>query len=250
MKFSAVVLTKNEEKNIFECLKTLDFCDEILIIDDNSKDSTIKITEGLKDSRIKIYQRELNNDFSAQRNFALEKARNDYVLFVDADERVEDKLKEEILLLGPEFDGYFIKRVDNLWGKELKHGEVSDIYLLRIGNKEKGIWVGKVHEQWAIVGRTRKLRNPLKHFPHPTASEFLSEINYYTDLRSKELFNKGVKSSFMSIIVYTKGKFFLNYVLKQGFRDGMQGLLNALLMSFHSFLVRGKLWLLWQKKGI
>src|SRR3989344_3751826 len=160
MKFSAVVLTRNEEKNILECLKSLDFCDEILIIDDNSQDQTIKITEGLNDKRIKVYQRKLDNDFSAQRNFALEKARNDYVLFVDADERVEDKLKGEILLLGFEFDGYFIKRIDNMWGKELRFGETSDIYLLRIGNKEKGRWEGSVHEKWKINGKTRRLRNP------------------------------------------------------------------------------------------
>lgn len=248
MKFSAAVLTKNEEKNIAKCLESLDFCDEILIVDDYSYDQTLKIIEGLNDKRIKAYQRKLNNDFSAQRNFAMEKSSNDYILFVDADERVGDKLKEEILLLGPEFDGYFVKREDVLWGKELKYGETGNIYLLRIGNKEKGKWRGPVHEVWDIKGKTRKLRSSLKHFPHPTISQFLSEINRYTDLRSEELFRRGVKSSFITIILYTKGKFLLNYIVKQGFKDGFEGLILALLMSFHSFLVRGKLWLLWQQK--
>lgn len=248
MKFSGVVLTKNEEENIEECIKTLDFCDEILIVDDNSDDETVKNAEQLNDPRIKVYRRGLDNDFSSQRNFALEKAKNDYVLFIDADERISDKLREEILLLGPEFDGYFVKRLDTMWGRELKYGETGDIYLLRIGNKEKGRWEGSVHERWKIRGRTRKLRNSLKHQPHPTVSQFLSEINRYTDIRAEELFKKGIKSSFLSIIIYSKGKFLLNYIIKLGFRDGIQGFLNALFMSFHSFLVRGKLWLLWQKK--
>lgn len=248
MKFTAAILTKNEDKNILDCLSTLDFCDEILIIDDNSDDQTLKIVESLSDERVKVYQRELNNDFSQQRNFALEKAKNDYVIFLDADERIPEKLRDEISLIGHEFDGYEVKREDKLWGKELKYGEVGNIFLLRIGNKNKGKWVGKIHERWEIKGKSRRLRNPIKHFPHQSVSEFLSEINYYTDLRAKELFEKGVRSNFFTIVLYTKAKFLLNYVVRLGFRDGMQGLILALLMSFHSFLVRGKLWLLWQKK--
>lgn len=248
MKISAVILTKNEEENIIGCLKGLDFCDEILIIDDNSTDQTLRIIEGLNDGRIKIFLRNLNNDFSAQRNFGMEKTKNDYVLFIDADEVVPAKLREEIFLQGSEFDGYFIKRCDFMWEKKLEHGEVGNIYLLRLGNKNKGRWEGKVHEIWNISGKTKKLQTEIHHYPHQNVSEFLSEINRYTSIRAQELYNKGVKSNFFTIVFYTKGKFLLNYLVKQGFRDGIHGLLFALFMSFHSFLVRGKLWLLWRKE--
>lgn len=248
MKISAVVLTKNEEKNIEDCLKTLGSLDEIIIVDDFSTDKTIEIAESLKDERVKIFKRSLNGDFSEQRNFALDKARNDFIFFVDADERVSIELNEELKLIDDRFEGYSIQRIDTIWGKQLKYGETGSIYLLRIGNKKNGKWEGRVHEEWKIRGKTRKLRNPLVHFPHQTIAEFLEEVNFYTDLRSQELFSRGIKSSFISIIIYPKTKFFLNFILKQGFRDGIPGFIFAILMSFHSFMVRGKLWYLWQSK--
>ncbi len=249
MKISAVILTKNEEKNILKSVQSVLFLDEIIVVDDFSSDSTLSlIRENFKEAKIKIFERLLEDDFSKQRNFALEKAENDFVLFLDADEVVSDELAEEIKLTGPEFDGYFIKREDFMWGKKLKHGETGNIFLLRLANKSQGGWEGPVHETWNIKGKTRKLRNPIFHFPHQSISEFLKEVNRYTDLRAKELYDKGVKSSFLAIIFYTKGKFIVNYFLKKGFMDGIPGLLVALFMSFHSFLVRGKLWLLWQKR--
>lgn len=249
MKISAVILTKNEEKNIKESILGLSFADEIIIIDDFSTDTTIAVIDEFKDERIKIYQRALSDDFSSQRNFASSKSRNRYVFFLDADERVDKSLEDEISLLDENFDGYMFKRLDNIWGKTLEHGETGNIYLMRLANKETGKWIGKVHERWDIKGNTRKLRNPLMHFPHQNISEFLKEINYYTDLRSKELYEKKIKSGFLQIIIYTKAKFFINYFIKQGFRDGIQGFLMAILMSFHSFMVRGKLWLLWQRNS-
>jgi glycosyltransferase involved in cell wall biosynthesis len=248
MKITAVVITKNEEKNIKECIKTLEFFDEILVIDDESRDNTIAIINDFKDQRIKILEHQLNDNFAAQRNFGLENASNDYVFFVDADERITKALEEELSLLDDSFDGYLIKRSDLIWGKELKFGETGNMNLLRLGNRNKGRWSGKVHEQWLIKGKIRKLRSPIFHYPHQSISEFLKEINYYTDLRAKELKEKGVNSGFLSIVLYTKGKFFLDYFIKQGFRDGIEGFVMAIMMTFHSFLVRGKLWLLWQKE--
>ena len=249
MKISAAILTKNEEKNIEECIKTLGFFDEIIVVDDNSKDKTIQLINDLQDKRIKVFERSLDGDFSRQRNFASEKTTNNYVFFIDADERISKELEEELRLLDDSFTGYFVKRTDYMWGKELKYGESGNIYLLRLGNKEKGDWSGKVHEQWTVNGKTRKLRNDLKHFPHPIVNDFLTEINFYTDLRAKELFEKGVRSSFIKIIFYTKAKFIKDYIFMQGFRDGIPGFLMAIFMSFHSFLVRGKLWTLWNKNN-
>lgn len=255
MNISAVLIVKNEEKNIIDCLESLHFCDEIIIIDDYSSDRTLELIEHFKRqySNIKVFRRELNGDFSAQRKFGVEKVRNDWVLFVDADERITPDLAVEIkenLPVGEEVGGFLIPRVDFMWGKKLLHGETGNIRLLRLFNKKKGSLRGRVHEIWETRSNVKTLLNPIYHYPHPTVSAFLSEINFYSDIRAKELYEKHVKSSFLSIVLHTKGKFFLNYFVKLGFLDGTEGLVHALLMSFHSFMVRGKLWLLWQKKQV
>ncbi len=243
---STVILTKNEIQNIEKCIKSLGWCDEIIVIDDNSSDKTLEIVRKYK---VKIYSRSLNNDFSGQRNFGLSKAKNEWILFVDADEVVSDALAYEISnaiqLKGQnlkEFNGFYIKRVDFIWGKELKFGETGNIRLLRLGRKDVGLWEGMTHEKWQMEGAVGGLINPLYHYPHKTLSEFLEKINFYTDIRAKELKNKNTKIIFLFILLYPLGKFILNYILKRGFMDGIQGLVFALTMSFHSFLVRGKLW--------
>lgn len=248
---SAVVLTKNEEKNIVDCLETLAWCDEVLVIDDNSEDRTVEIAQKMRAS---VFVRSLNNDFSKQRNFGLQKAKNDWVLFVDADERVSAELCAEIsdaissqIWRKQNLCGFYTKRRDFMWGKELKHGEVGSIKLLRLAKKDAGVWEGAVHEEWKIKGKTDKLKNPLLHYPHQTIAEFLQEINFYTTLRAQELYQQGVKVRWWEIILYPKAKFFYNYFIKMGFLDGLPGFIFALIMSFHSFLVRGKLWLLWKK---
>ena len=120
--------------------------------------------------------------------------------------------------------------------------------LLRLARKDKGIWEGKVHEEWRVNGPVGKLRNPIIHYPHQALSEFLREINYYTDLRAKELHMQGKDTHWSSIILYPVGKFLLNYLIKRGFVDGMPGLIVAIVMSFHSFLVRAKAWLYVQRR--
>lgn len=250
---SAVVIVKNEEKNIVDCLDCLGFCSEIVVVDDYSSDRTPEILEKLskENPKIKIFKRKLGIDFSAQRNFGVEQATNDWVLFIDADERVTKELAHEIKnnLSLTDFGGFLIKREDFMWGKELKHGETGSVKLLRLFNKNKGSLKGTVHEVWQTKSKVGKLVNSIKHYPHPSVSEFLSEINFYTDLRAKELFETGVKTNLLLIILYAKGKFIVDYIFKMGFKDGKEGFVHAVIMSFHSFLVRGKLWLLWQKNS-
>jgi len=247
---SAVVLTKNEERNIKECLGTLKWCDEVIVIDDNSGDKTREIAKGM---RAKIFVRSLNGDFSSQRNFALEKARGEWVLFIDADERVSPTLRSEIQseIKNPDssVDGYYLRREDKIWGKILRHGETSRIKLLRLGKKGKGKWRGFVHEIWEIKGKTKELNSPLIHFPHPHITNFLEEINSYSTLRAKELYNEGKRTSLLEIVGYPTAKFLKNYLFRLGFLDGTPGLMVALMMSFHSFLVRSKLYLLWKQRG-
>lgn len=252
---SVVILTKNEEKNILDCIETVLWADEVIVLDDNSNDLTLDVIKNLPfDKKIKIYKKDLDNDFSSQRNYALSKATKDWILFLDADERLSKESREEINALiineksNPKYNGFYIKRLDVIWGKMLKHGETGNIKLLRLARKKAGVWYGKVHEQWQIDGKISELENSLIHYPHQTIDEFLKEINFYTSIRAKELYEAGVRGSLKDIIVYPKAKFILNYFIRLGFLDGIEGFIFAIFMSFHSFLVRGKLWLLWKQK--
>ncbi len=245
---SVVIITKNEEKNLRKCLDSVLWCDELIVIDDFSQDKTVEIA---RKAGARIFNRELNSNFSSQRNFGLSKAKCEWVLFIDADEIVSNELKNEILEIikrNKNVDGYFVKRNDFIFGSKVQHGEFGNIKLLRLGRVSKGKWEGRVHEEWRIKGEIDELKHSLLHYPHQSINEFIKEINFYTDIRAKELFDKGTKSNFISIILYTKLKFVQNYFLKLDFLDGTDGLILALIMSFHSFLVRSKLWLLWQKK--
>lgn len=250
---SAVILTKNEEDNIVDCIESVSFVDEILIIDDISEDRTIEIVKSLKNPKISIFKNNLNNDFSSQRNFGQKRARGEWVLFVDADERITGSLRYEIEyvlssqnLLQQKIRGFYLQRIDTMWARVLKYGETGNIKLLRLARKGVGEWEGKAHEVWKVKGKIGILRNPLLHYPHQTITEFLKEINFYTDIRAKELLDKNIKVYWWSIVVYPLGKFFLNFVFRRGFLDSMPGFIFAIFMTFHSFLVRGKLWLLWK----
>lgn len=251
---SAIILTKNEEKNIIDCLESVSWVDEIIIIDDFSQDRTLEVLKILNlKNKLTIIKRRLENDFSAQRNYALSKTKSDWILFLDADERVTKKLREEInsfLINGKNnfYFGFYIPRKDVMWGKVINHGEMGNTKLLRLVKKGSGKWIGKVHEQYVSNKKIGELDNGFLHFPHQMINEFLNEINFYTSIRANELFNSNQKVSLFQILFYPKAKFILNYFFKLGFLDGIEGLVLAIFMSFHSFLVRAKLFLLWQKK--
>lgn len=256
MKITAVILTKNEEKNLERCLKSILFCDEIVIVDDFSTDKTLNQISKIKNQNdklnIKIFRRKLNNDFAGQRNFGMSKASNEWVLFVDADEEISKKLKEEILSLDPDLrrddsfaDAYFIKRRDFFWGKELKFGEIRSVRLnglIRLVRKDSGKWMGNVHEVFHTARNAGILKGFLNHYPHQTLKKFIEDINYYSSLRAKELYNQGKKTNIFEIITWPIGKFIYNYFINLGFLDGPPGFTYSFLMSFHSFLVRAKLW--------
>lgn len=245
---SVVILAKNEEDNLKDCLKSLVWCDEIILIDDNSTDQSVNIA---KSFRARIYTRALNNDFAAQRNFGLEKAKGKWVLFVDADERVAEAVASEIkykISNIKDVCGYYVRRFDNIWGRELKHGETGNIKLLRLAKKGAGKWERKVHEVWNITGKTQILDNPLLHYPHKSLKQFITKVDYYSSLDAEWKRENGIRSSLLHILLWPIFKFFANWILSLGFLDGSQGFLMAAVMSLHSYLSWSKTWIL-QKKS-
>lgn len=248
---SVVILTQNEVDNIERCLNSIAWSDDVIIIDDSS-DSTVALAKKkLSASQLRVFTIKNSDNFAMLRNIGLEKAKHEWVLFLDADEEVSESLMQEIqkklhdcasITSKNTYTGFYLRRKDFFLGRWLKFGETGDIKLLKLGKKTAGKWNRRVHEVWDIKGLITELDDPLLHYPHPTISEFLTRINRWTDLDAQAFFEQGVRSSWWKIIAYPKAKFIRNYIVKQGFRDGMPGLIMSLMMSFHSFLTRAKLY--------
>lgn len=251
MLISAIVITKNEQNDSLKrCLKSLDFVDEIILIVDNDKVQNL-----YKISNLKIMKNSLNDDFASQRNFAMKEAKGDWLLFLDDDEELSQELKKEIIEKlnnnnNKTIASYYIKRRDFFWGGEVKFGELKKTRtkgIIRLVKKNSGLWKGKVHEEFFLKNKklkTSSFKNFINHFPHQTLKEFIADINYYSRLRALELYEKGVRTNLFQIIFYPFFKFVLTYFIYLGFLDGAAGFVYSFMMSFHSFLVRAKLYLL------
>lgn len=244
---SAIILSHNSEAEIGRTLESLSWCDERIVIDDFSTDKTVDIA---KKKKALVFTRVLHDDFAAQRNFGLEKAKGEWVLFVDSDEVVSKNLAEEIKKsLTIDCSGFYIKRQDYLFGKKIEHGETSKVRLLRLAKKDSGKWERPVHEVWMVKGLIGELVHPLEHFPHPNVAQFVAEINRYSTVNARHLHAQNIKVPLWHIVAYPVAKFFVDYFWYRGFLDGTPGAIIALMMSMHSFLTRAKLWLLWHKHG-
>ncbi len=257
MLLSVVILTHNNDDTVTSCLDSITFADEIIIVDDNSTDSTQESVNHWQhhNSRqtVRYVTHPLDNNFSVQRNFGLQHASGDWVLFIDADEVVPIDLGQEIRQIIQNSinacDGYYLNRYDIFLGKQLKHGETAHVKLLRLAKRRAGTWKGTVHEVWDIPGNKGLLKRALLHKRPISISEFLNRINWYSSIRAIELYNEKVKEPLVKLFFFPIGKFLNNYIIKGGFRDGFPGLAVAWIMSWHSLLVRIKLRLLWKNNG-
>lgn len=244
---SAIVLTRNSERTLNDTLRSVSFCDEVCVVDDCSTDNTVEIA---KQNKANIFFRSLGGDFAAQRNFGLSIAKGDWVLFVDSDEIVSEALKFEIreAIKTIDVNGWYVKRQDVMWGTMLRYGETESVRLLRLAKRGSGEWKRPVHEVWEVPTPVATLRSPLLHTPHPDVAHFLYDIDTYSTINAQHFFATLGKAAGWQIVLYPVAKFFMNYVFRKGFLDGMPGLIYAVMMSFHSFLTRSKLWQLHYKR--
>lgn len=241
------LITKNESTNIkknFGWLKDCPVINELVCVDDNSTDDTIKQIEVLQSKELSVlfYRRGLDNNFSAQRQFGVDHATNDYILWLDADEYPSAEIIAMLNNIDISQYNYFFKRLDNFLGTDLYHGENFSQHFLRLFNKNFGHFGGLVHEKWLSTKPIVYTELIIRHLPHPTISSFLQKINQYSDLRAKELKNQGKTAGLWQIILYPKAKFIYDYFILMGFLDGTAGMIMALGMSFQSFLSKAKLW--------
>ena len=238
---SACVIARNEADEVADCLARLTWADEIVVVDDESTDATVKVAERFTRH---VLVRPKRDDFAAQRNFALDAAVGDWVLFVDADERVSEALREEILtaVRAPDVAGYFLRRQDVNFGYAFRYGESMRAPILRLARRGAGRFHGRVHETWRVSGPTRVLHAPLLHYSHADISAFLRKVDYQSSLAATRLAEEGRGGHAWELVVHPLGNFVRNYVVHQGFRDGVPGLIYALLMALHPFLARAKRW--------
>jgi len=241
---SAVVITHNEEGNIKDCLQSISWVEEIIVIDAYSDDSTVEMSRKFTD---KVYLRKFDN-FSAQKNYGLSKASFDWILSIDADERVTGGLRREIEEIINDFsiekNAFFVERLNSMYGKFVSYGQPD--YQLRLFRKAVGRFEQPVHEEVRFVGEAGYLTNKLIHYSMRNLSEHLIKINQYTDLEIKILAEKGVKISPCSLPWFFLARpllrFIESYFIMKGFKDGIRGFLLSINSMFTEFIKYAKYW--------
>ncbi len=224
-KISGLIITYNEEKNISEILDCFDFCDEIVIVDSFSNDETKKIA--LKNPKV-IFIENAFEDFTKQRNIALDHAKNDWVLFLDGDERITPELKQEILTeldKKDKKDAYYFYRQFFFSGKPLHFSGTQTDKNFRIFRKSKSRYKAdkKVHETLDVNGTIGELHHKLLHYSVADYDSYRKKMIHYGVLKGQELFAKGKKYSVITQYIKTFFKFFKTYILRLGFLDGKAG---------------------------
>ncbi|HOO59924.1 MAG TPA: glycosyltransferase family 2 protein [Candidatus Mcinerneyibacteriales bacterium] len=252
MKLSALILSKNEEDNITECVKSVAFCDEILVIDSGSEDKTRSLAEQ-EGARVIVNPWP---GFALQRDFGIQQCANPWILMVDADERVTPALQEEIRKLffrgAPECYGYEIPRRTFAFGQEMKH--MWPGRSLRLFHKEKGKMTLKrhVHEKILIEGPVGRLKEPMLHYSYRTVGEYIDKMNHYTTLLAlqKREEDPGVtgRKAYRRAVGRFWHRFMDKYISRGAFRDGRFGFYLALLTGIQAMTVEFKLMELLEEK--
>lgn len=225
-KLSVVIITKNEEKVIADAIKSALFADEVIILDSGSTDKTCEIAQELG---AKVYQQDWLG-FGPQKNKAVQLASNDWVFVLDSDERITEELKNELIeeLNEPKFDGYFVARLNNFFGKNIKTCGLYPDYTIRFFNRKKGKFADvNVHESVQIE-KTDYLKNHMIHLAYDSIDEFIQKQNRYSTLNHK-------KRNIIKAIINPYWTFFKLFILKKGFMDGWYGFVISKLYAQYTF---------------
>jgi glycosyltransferase involved in cell wall biosynthesis len=240
---SVTVITKNEALNIADCLASVAFAAQVVVVDAQSTDATAAIArEWGADVHVRPWP-----GFTEQRNFSIDQCHYDWILSIDADERVTQELAEEIdrvMKEGPCFSGYRVPELNNYFGRWLRHGGIYPGHHVSLFDRRQGIYqsgMADVHEdvQFKVTGL---LSGHVLHFAYPNFSLALKKLNRYTDLEAQGRLEKGAKAGFYGILFRPAERFVKNYFFKRGFLDGIQGFLYCFLSAFYAFVTGVKIW--------
>lgn len=247
---SACVIAGNEEANIEDCVRSVAFCDEVVVVDSHSKDRTRELAAALG-------ARVIEHDWEghiAQKNFAVSQAKNDWVLCLDADERVTPELKaavEKVLATEPACAGYEVNRRNIYLGRWIKHGGWYPDAKVRIFDRRKGRWGGvNPHDHVQVEGPVASLGADLEHLSYRDVSHHVTKsIDFFSTISAREKLARGQSGVTVQLVLGPPWKFFKMFFLRAGFLDGWRGFIVASLGAFFVFLKYAKLWELEHVKG-
>ncbi|MDY4920076.1 MAG: glycosyltransferase family 2 protein [Phascolarctobacterium sp.] len=227
---TTIVLTKNEESNIIDVIKNAQIVsDSVLVVDSGSTDKTVELAE---QAGAKVVFRAWDNDFSAQRNFALEHVATEWVLYLDADERLNDELIEAIkkALASNEDKQYSIKRKSVAFGKEFNYGVLKPDFVPRLFKTSHVKWVNKVHEKPVCEDKLLVLSGYIRHYTYPDWKHYFNKFNQYTTIWAENAYENGKRVGFISAYLHAFFSFLQMLILKKGILDGWLG---CTLCTYH-----------------
>ncbi|MEX2367657.1 MAG: glycosyltransferase family 2 protein [Pseudohongiellaceae bacterium] len=238
---TATIIALNEAKHITSCIKSVDFFNEVLVVDSGSTDDTVTLARAAGATV-------LENPwpgYGPQKQFALQHARNDWIFSLDADERVSVALKEAMIQLfkeGPRAQGYAVSRCNHFMGRPLRHGEGYPDWCLRLFNRTIGGWSSEpVHERVLLDGRIERIEGDIDHYSEKSLAEYLQKQNNYTTLQAEQLYAAGRRASLLKLTTSPFVRFIKFYFIKRGFLDGVPGLVHISIGCFNSFCKYAKL---------
>lgn len=237
---SVVVITQNEERKITNCLHSVSWADEIILVDGESKDATVEKASVFTQ---KIHRRTFDN-FANQKNYGIGLASGDWIFSIDADEVVNPELKEAVqksVRDGSSYDGFYVKRRNFLFGKELRFGGQSREKILRLFKREKGKFDQPIHEKVIVPGAVGDLPGELMHYSSGSVEEYLRKLSLYTDFEARWMAKQGKAIRRRDVCVRPFLRFGYNYLLRLGFLDGYEGFLYHSLSFFYDVIKRARL---------
>ncbi len=251
-KLSVVIITYNEEDNIGSCLESVKWADEIIILDGFSTDRTVNIARKYTD---RIFRR-VWDGYGRQKNNAIAKAANRWILSLDADERVTAQLAEEIMALlqtgQPPMAGYELPFKVFFGDKWVRHSGWFPEFHIRLFRSDKAKFKERlVHEGVQVAGPVGRLHHFVEHFTYRSVSDFIQRMDRYSTLSADAYYKEGRQAGWIETAFRSWFTFFQMYLLKQGFRDGALGFQLAILYSYYTFVKYAKLKELWEtgRKG-
>lgn len=246
-KITALAITLNEEENVKRYVDSLSFADEIIFIDSQSDDQTVTIAEQLG---VKVIQRKFDN-FSSQRNFAIEQASNDWIVFFDLDEMISKEIATEIIstVSNPqEMVAFFVKRNFFLFNKHLKHGGFQNDKAVRLFHKRYCTYNGNlVHEEIQTEGKIGTLEHSIDHYSYKNFEHYCNKLNFYSKLQATKLYRNKKRPNAYHFIIKPSYRFAWQYFYRLGLLDGKEGFLSARINSFFVFKRYLELWMLHNK---
>ena len=255
-KISAVISAYNEEGNIKDCLQSIAWCDEIIVINNSSTDRTTQIA---KKYTSKVFTQPNRKMLNTNKNYGFSKAKNNWILNLDADERCTPELRKEIqqlfvipdrlkawsgISMDKKINGFEMSRKNIIFGKWIKHGIWWPDFQLRLFKKAKGKFdCQHVHEKLNLKGKQGKLKSPLIHHNYQTIDQYIYKFTHiYTDSEVKNFLKSDKKIYWWDAICMPVDDFLANFLARSLYKEGLHGLILSILQSFYAFVVFCKIW--------